>query len=100
MKKYIEDDHFTYSGMLGALKYFYEVRREDVAKSRGGIGIIGYVYDDARNYYKALWEAQQINDDKDIRLYIPQTEAKEIKIKAPKREILLKRIFTFLDEED
>ena len=99
IKKYIEEEHFTYSGILGALKYFYEIKGGDLAKANGGIGIVGFIYQDAHNYYRALWEAQEINSDKDISLFIPKNEIKEVKIKPPKRETMLKRVFTFLDKE-
>lgn len=42
----------TYRGQLLALKYFYEVKKGDIKKSRGSIGIITYVYDEARVYYQ------------------------------------------------
>ena len=37
---------FTYSGMLKALKYWYEVKRNPIDKDRG-LGIIPYVYKQA-----------------------------------------------------
>lgn len=55
---YIKKYNYTYSGMLKALKYFYEVKHNDISKANGGIGILPYCYQDAYNYYFSLWQAQ------------------------------------------
>ena len=36
--------------MLLALKYFYEIKKRDINKSQGGIGIIPYVLDEAKEF--------------------------------------------------
>ena len=77
--------NYTYSGMLKALIYFYDVKGNSIEKSHGGIGIIPYIYKDAYNYYYQLWEAQERNKEKDIGLFVPQVV--EIKIKNPQRKI-------------
>ena len=59
MNTFIEDYNYTYSGMLKALVYFYEVKGNNKAKANGGIGIIPYIYKDAYNYYYNLWMAKQ-----------------------------------------
>lgn len=89
---------YTYSGMLKALNYFYEIKGNSIEKSNGGIGIIPYVYKDAYNYYYALWMAQEVNKEKDVGLYVPQI--REIKIKNPQRKINKRNYFSFLDEEE
>lgn len=52
---------YTLKGMFFTLKYFYEVVKGDVSKSKGGIGIIPSVYEDA----KAYW-VTRINKQSDI----------------------------------
>lgn len=99
IRKYTSENGFTYAGILMALKYFYEVRHGDIEKAHGGIGIVEYIYQDARNYYFDIWQAQQVNKGKQIDLYIPANNVKEITIKAPVKKPFLKRIFSFLDEE-
>jgi hypothetical protein len=83
--------------MLKALKYFYEVKRNDISKANGGIGILPYCYQDAYNYYFSLWQAQQKNNV-NIEQYIPKEI--EIIIPSPKRKTNKKKIFTFLDKDD
>lgn len=40
----------SYTDMLFALKYFYEIKKGDINKSQGGIGIIPYVLDEAKEF--------------------------------------------------
>ena len=48
-----------YRGQLLTLKYFYEVRKNSIQKSNGSIGIIPFVYDEARLYYSKLEQKQK-----------------------------------------
>ena len=96
MNDYIKEYQYTYSGMLKALVYFYEVKGNNKNKANGGIGIIPFIYKDAYNYYYNLWMIQQSNKDKNVFDYVPKL--KEIKIPIPKKEPRKRSVFTFLDE--
>lgn len=39
LKDYITINHYTYSGILGTLKYFFEVKHNSIEKANGGIGM-------------------------------------------------------------
>ena len=93
------EHNYTYSGIYKTLKYFFEVRGNSIEKANGGIGIVPYVYNEAYAYWRALWEAQQKNEDIKIEEFILPT--KEIHILPPKRQPLKhkRKLFTFLDEE-
>lgn len=54
--KQFKEKGLTYKGMLLTLKYFYETQRNDRTKYKGKetIGIIPYVYDEAKSYYESL----------------------------------------------
>ena len=97
IKQFVKEYNYTYSGMLKALVYFYEIKGGSVAEAHDGIGIIPFIYQDAYNYYYNLWLAKQKNEDKELSLYIPKVE--EIKIPIPQRKIEKRKLFTFLDEE-
>ena len=84
LNQYVEEYNYTYSGMLKALIYFYEVKGNSVEKANGGIGIIPWIYKDAYNYYYNLWMIKQRNEDKNI----------------PQRKPYKKNLFSFLDEEE
>lgn len=79
-ESYIKQYNFTYSGMLKSLKWFYEVKGNSKESSNGRIGIIPYIYEDAKRYYYNLYLAQQRN--KDITEY--RLEVKEIMIASPR----------------
>ena len=53
IKKYVEEYGYTYSGIMKALIYYYEIKgnKFDLAKTNGGIGIVPFVYEKAYNYY-------------------------------------------------
>ena len=99
LKDYIEINHFTYSGIHKALIYHYEIKKGDISKANGGIGIVEYIYQQAHDYYRTIWLAQQKNEGKmeDIKNYLP--EEKIIKIPIPRTTIKKRKLFTFLDEE-
>ena len=98
ISQYIDEYNFTYSGIRKALMYFYEIKGKSLDKAQGGIGIVPYIYQDAYNYYYALWEAQQKNKDIVVEQYVPQV--KEIFIPIPERKTRSRKLFTFLDEEE
>ena len=97
IKKFMQDYNYTYSGILRTLKYFYEVKQNDLSKSNNGIGIVPWVYQEAYNYYYNQWLLKQKNTDKNIKEYTPNYI--DITIKDPIRQQKKKNIFKFLDEE-
>ena len=98
INNYIETYNYTYSGMKKALVYFYEVKKNDVSKANGGIGIIPYCYKQAYDYYYSLWLAKQKNENKDIQTFVPTV--REVRIPIPQRNIKKRKLFTFLDDDE
>lgn len=96
IQSYHDDKNFTYSGILKSLTYFFQVKGNSIDKANGGIGIVPYVYEDARNYYTAIWMAQQQNQSKPIEQWKP--EIVEVHIPPPKRKKQKNTRFSFLDE--
>lgn len=80
MKRFQEENGYSYTGMLNALKYFYEVRHNSIEKSNSSIGIIPYVYEEAQRYYN------KVDDKKEtfLRAYenSQKTETKQIIVMA------------------
>jgi hypothetical protein len=98
ISNFIDQYNFTYSGIMKSLEYFYIVKENPLEKANGGIGIVPYVYQDAYNYYYALWEAGQKNQNKNISDFVPKE--KVITISPPQRKLKKRKLFTFLDEEE
>lgn len=95
---YRKENNYSYSGIYKTLKYFYEVKGNTIEKANGGIGIVPWVYDQAFLYWRALWEAQQKNENIQVEQYI--LPAKEIHIEPPRRKPMkhMRKLFTFLEE--
>ena len=89
--------HFTYSGMLKALKYWYEIKRNPVNKNYG-LGIIPRIYEQAKMYYYNLWLAQEQNKQKNLNDYIPKDII--ITIPSPQKQIEKRKLFSFLEEDN
>lgn len=97
LSSYVKEYNFTYSGMLKALKYWYEVKQHPVDLNRG-VGIIPYIYKNAYDYYYAIYMSDLENQNKNFNDYIPKDI--EIKILPPEKKIIKRKLFTFLDEEE
>lgn len=54
IKTFTQEYGYTYSGIQKALVYFFEVKKNTIQKSNGGIGIVPYIYDEAQEYYRKL----------------------------------------------
>lgn len=95
IRKQIKDmiDHygFTYSGILGTLKYWYEIKGNTISKSNNGVGIVPYIYEDARKYYETIFYASQSNQNIDNFI----NEKREIVIHSPKIKNSYNKIFDF-----
>ena len=98
INSFINEFKFTYSGIRKALIYFYEVKKNDINKANGGIGIVPYCYKEAFNYYYSLWLAQQKNENKVITEYIP--EVREVRIPPPQLKRHRRKIFSFFEEDE
>lgn len=98
LQQYVNEYHYTYSGMLKALVYFYEIKGNNTDKANGGVGIIPWVYKDSYNYYYNLWMIKQKNEEKDIVAYTPKVN--EVTIPVPERSPAKRKLFSFLDETE
>lgn len=97
IKKFQTENNYSLSGILKSLVYFYEVKKNPIEKSQGGIGIVPYCYQDAYNYYYEIFLAQQNNNNKSIE----STQVKEITIKPPKmKRIMRLKLFNLGDDDE
>lgn len=97
LSQYEKEYDYSYSGMLKALKYWYDIKKNPVDLERG-VGIIPYVYKNAYDYYYAIYLSDLQNQQiKDYKEYIPKDI--EVEINSPQRKIEKRKLFTFLDEE-
>ena len=93
-EKFVKDYQYTYSGMLKALKWFYEIQKGDQEKKYNNIGIIPYIYQNAYKYYYDLFLAQKKNEETDYKI-----EDKIITIESPRMWVSPPKLFD-LGEDD
>lgn len=100
INQFVKEYDYTHSGILKSLVYFYEIKHGDKSKANGRISIVPYVYDEAKRYYFALWEAQQ-NAEQSVVIQVEKPPEKEIRICPPRRQPVARRrnLFAFLDKE-
>lgn len=81
----------TYSGIQKTLIYCYEIKKMDILKSNGGIGIVFSMYKEAYEYYKKM----NANNNKAINDY--KEETVQINIVSPQKNKKIK-LLNFGDE--
>lgn len=89
IKEYRETYNYTYSGMLGTLVYWYEVKGATIDQANGGIGIVPYIYEQAKEYYLKINQANELNAG--ITNY--KLHFREIEISAPQPDIKPPKLF-------
>lgn len=65
-ESYIKQYGYTWSGMAGTLHWFYDLNHGNIEEGHGGIGIIPYVYDQAKEYYITITKANETNKNKQV----------------------------------
>ena len=73
---------------MNTLFWFYEVKHNSPADSNGGIGIIPFTYDNAKEYFHSLYLAKMKNDNKDINSYTPKEVVVTIKNPHSKKPVI------------
>lgn len=96
-ERFIKENNYTYSGMLKSLKWYYEKEGHDISKSNGSIGIIPYIYKQAKLYYYALYQAQLVNAQKDATQYL-ESPVREITIESPR--VFVPSPYLWLEEDE
>ncbi len=79
---------YTFNGMYLTLKYFYEIRNGIKGETNESVGIIPYVYEQAKKYYYQIHLAQEKNKS-----VILKTEKDIVRIKPPRARQIKKLWF-------
>lgn len=95
LKVYLKEG-MTASGILKTLEYYYDVKKHSVAESGGSIGIVPYVYKEAKDYYQKTWEANKNNEGLELEQETVSITISNPQFRLPKKQTF----FNFLDEEE
>ena len=64
IKTFHQEYGYTYNNIKMSLVYYYEIKHGDLKKANGGIGIVPFIYEQARNYYYQIQINQNNNNNK------------------------------------
>lgn len=94
-EEYIKQYNYTWSGMTGCLYWFYILNHGSLEEGHGGIGIIPYIYDNVKDFFKTQYETQEKNK-KVTNLRIPV----EFNIQSPRPWNRPPHLIDLGDDED
>ncbi len=69
---------YTISGIYNTLKYFFSIGERDVGEDVRGIGIVPYVYEEAKEYFETIKKATNHNKN-----FVPVITEQRIQIRKP-----------------
>jgi len=69
---------YTASGIRATLYYFFELEERELKEDVKGIGIVPFVYDEAREFFKEMARIKEKNKD-----FVPTSKRVEVKIRKP-----------------
>lgn len=97
IKEFKQQYGFTYTGIQKSLYWFYELKGNPTSKSNNTIGIVPYVYNDARDYFYNLYLGK-IAADENVEMLPP----KVITIHSPTciPELQRRKLFNLEDDVD
>ena len=77
LKNYVQKG-MSHEDIYNALYYFYEIKNNSIAKANGGIGIVPYVIDESREFFKN--QKEKIQKTANVK---PITENRKVTITDP-----------------
>ena len=98
LKQFIEEYEYSYSGILKTLKWWYEIKKQDISKAYGGIGIVPYIYQDAYQYYFNIAVADFVNQQKTEEDF--KEKVYEVNIDEPYLAPITQKLFNLEEEEE
>ena len=82
IENFISQQGYTYSGIQKTLYYFYELNKNNPDSHKSTIGIVPYIYDEAKAFFQSLHEANESNKD-----FIQEERTVHIKLKPKDRRL-------------
>lgn len=98
IKTFKENFDLTYTGILKTLQWWTEIKKERFEDKNYGIAIVPYIYDQAEEYYRGMWEAEQANNQLDLEHYKPRVEV--VEIPPPEIHATPPKLMKFWKEEE
>lgn len=74
IKTFREEYDLSYTGILKTLQWWHEIKKNKIEDKNWGIAIVPHIYDQAEEYYRGIWTAEQANAAMDLEHYKPKVE--------------------------
>ena len=84
IKKYMKEYGYSYEGIEYCVRYFFIIKENSIDKAQGGIGIVPYIYEDAKQYYLSQQAIEQKAEKLDNILNLITHKTIQIKLPKPK----------------
>ena len=84
IESYVNRHGYSYSGIQGALYYFYELEGNSPGSHGATIGIVPHVYDEAEAFFRSLRDAAESNKG-----FIQEEKVERVKVRV--RRVVKKR---------
>ena len=88
----------TPKGIYFTLRYFYDIKKNNPAKSNGSIGIVDYIYEEATNYWCSR-EAREAGILEKIEQQEQKNKAERI-VKISARPRNKKKAYNMVEDDD
>lgn len=95
IQQIVQKENISYDNIRGTLTYWYTIKGEKLNKDNP-VGIVPYVYDQAKNFYRKRRELREKNQQ----LMKEKEKINYLTIKQPKLQPKKSTEFSFLDEEE
>jgi hypothetical protein len=84
IKKYMKEYGYSYEGIEYCVRYFFIIKENSIDKAQGGIGIVPYIYEEAKQYYLSQQAIEQKAEKLDNILNLITHKTIQIKLPKPK----------------
>lgn len=91
IKEYRETYKYRYLAIRDTLRWWYEIEGNSIKDANGGIGIVPFIYDQAKEYFSRLCQAKSANTQQEIKNY--QNKIIEVEIAPPRARRQTKKLF-------
>jgi len=80
ISNFVKIDGYSINGIKATLYYFFELGEREVGESVRGIGIVPYVYEEAKEFFSTIGKAKEVNKN-----FVPAITEKHVQIKKPNK---------------
>lgn len=70
LSRMVKEYNYTYSGIEGTLRWYYEIEHHEIQEWNNVVGLVPFIYSQAKQYYLKINQAIAANEGKNINDFI------------------------------